>query len=101
MHHSHDVDPEISKALSDMYKKIGNIRSDETLEPFLGPTGKFPDGKLTEKDEGEIAFAVLRKDGKVVIDFNSQVTWVGMSPEQALDLSRILKKHARKLMKGE
>ena len=35
----------------------------------LGPTDIFPDGKLTPQDEGEIHFAIGKKDGCVVLSF--------------------------------
>jgi len=60
----------------------------------LGPTGKFPEGKLTETDEGEIKIAIGNKNGKVIIDFGSPVTWIGFTPEQAEEIANILKKNA-------
>jgi hypothetical protein len=58
----------------------------EQLEK-LGPTGRFPEGKLTPNDEGEIAFAVGALKGKVVVNFGSPVASLGMSPDQARKLA--------------
>lgn len=62
----------------------------------LGATGEFPQGKLADDDEGEIRFAVAadKNAGKVIIDFGSPVTWVGMDPEQASQLGDTLRKKA-------
>ena len=41
------------------------------LHDNVGPTGKFPEGKVCDRDEGEIAFAVGVEDGKIVLNFGS------------------------------
>lgn len=64
-------------------------------DAFLGPTGKYPQGKLTPKDEGEIRIAVGSKDGKVVMDFGKPTAWIGMDPEQADAIADSLREHAR------
>jgi hypothetical protein len=48
------------------------------VEDKLGATGKFPQGKLVNHDEGEIKFAVGVKDRKVIIEFGTSVKWMGM-----------------------
>jgi len=60
----------------------------------LGATGKFPQGKLTEQDEGELMFGVTKKDGKVVIEFGKSVRWIGLDKAQAIDLGNLLIKRA-------
>lgn len=60
----------------------------------LGATGKFPEGKLTESDEGEIAFGITHKNGKVVVSFGKPVAWVGFGPAQATELAGLLRKYA-------
>ena len=62
---------------------------------FRGPIGAFPKGKLTQSDEGSIQFGVGVKDGKVVLDFGTAVTWVGMDAQQAADLASVLLSKAR------
>jgi hypothetical protein len=66
------------------------------LNSSVGPTGGYPQGKLTKSDEGELAFAVGNRDGKVVLDFGSPVAWIGMDPAQALALASSLAAHASK-----
>ena len=63
-------------------------------EEKFGSTGKFPDGKLVPSDEGEIAFGVTHKNGKVIMNFGKPVTWVGYGPAQATELAGLLRKHA-------
>jgi len=66
----------------------------------LGPTGAFPEGKLNETDEGELAFAVYHQKGKVILEFNSQVKWLGMNASQGIELGKALIKHSKKILKG-
>lgn len=70
----------------------------KTIE--LGPTGAFPEGKLNDSDEGELAFAVYHKDGKVILEFNTPVKWLGVNAGQAIDLGKTLIKHGKKILKG-
>lgn len=58
----------------------------------LGATGRYPEGKLGEHDEGEIAFAVAAdpKNKKVLIDFGKPVAFLGMNPKQAIELGQML-----------
>lgn len=86
MHHSErpPVNPELLNSLFPRGK--------------AGPTGRFPEGKLCDEDEGEIQIQLGsdRDYGKVVIDFGRPVAWVGFNPMQARDLAECLKKHARR-----
>jgi len=102
-HHSNEFDPKISEETLKHFTQAGikaekSIR--EILSEHIGPTGEFPEGQLTEHDEGEIAFAAYHKDGKVIIDFNSPVHWLGMNPNQAIDLGNLLIKHGRKAQRS-
>ena len=81
-HHSSRFDPEAFKD----FEFLGSEKP--------GPTGLFPEGKLTEDDQGEIAMAVGHKDGKVIIEFGTPVAWVGMNPIQAKQLAMDLLTHA-------
>ena len=57
--------------------------------------GEYPDGRLNDDDAGAVAFAVGVEDGKVIIQFAKQVTWMGMTGDQALGLAQLLLKHAK------
>lgn len=52
----------------------------------------FPQGKLNERDDGELAFAVaadLRKR-VVILRFAKPVDWLGMPAKQTRDLANLL-----------
>jgi hypothetical protein len=68
----------------------------------LGPTGKFPLGKLHRTDEGELKMAVAAEQGKVVLSFGTPVAfrrgethWVVMEPHEAEGLAEMLIKWAK------
>jgi hypothetical protein len=62
----------------------------DAIMPNLGATGRFPEGKLTPEDEGEIQIAIGHKDGKVVVDFGKPTVWIGFTPAQARDIADLL-----------
>lgn len=80
--------PQPGSELTDEMEQVTAIRQ-------LGPTGRFPDGKLTENDEGELVFTVGVLKRKVVISFGSPVASIGLSPSQAVALAKSLQAHAR------
>lgn len=57
---------------------------DEITEP--GPTGKFPDGKCSPTDRGELAIGVAINfaEGLIEINFGVPVTWLALEPAQAI-----------------
>ena len=71
------------------------LRGLKDTTSFRGAIGAFPEGKLTKSDQGAIQFAVGEKDGKVVLDFGTTVSWIGMKPQEAADLANALFKWAR------
>ena len=100
-HHSPgpESDPELKALVDGAFRtKLNNVAS-ELGEP-LGPTGQFPEGKLTSHDEGEIRLAIGQKDGKVFVDFGSQVIWIGFTPAQAKEIARILVRNAEAIEFG-
>lgn len=60
----------------------------------LGATGKFPQGKLREDDEGEIRIAIGHQDGKVIMNFGKQTVWIGFDSRQARQVAASLIEHA-------
>jgi len=72
--------------------------SDKT--PEIGPTGKHPDGKIQEGDEGEIQFAVgVTRSGEVFIDFDVKVKWLALSPMEAIELAKVIAANAQKAVR--
>jgi hypothetical protein len=57
---------------------------------FFGPTGKYPKGKLDEDDRGELRFAIMRDGDLVRVEFGSDVSWLGLPPETAVDFAKAL-----------
>lgn len=87
-----DEDPERVAARDKLMKELLASSSQ-----FRGALGDFPEGTLSKADEGSIQFAIGEKNGKVVLDFGTPVTWIGMNPQQAADLASSLFKRAREV----
>lgn len=82
--------------LGDLFRKI----TPEDMENYskqmqqfrdqFGPTGQYPDGKLTDSDEGEIRIGITNKDGRIVIEFGKPIYWIGFTKEQAIEIGNTL-----------
>jgi hypothetical protein len=57
---------------------------------MIGPTDRYPDGRLSPDDEGELRFGVTEHGGKVIVDFGTPVHSLGLTKAQACDLGRLL-----------
>ncbi len=94
-HHGSD------KPFGEMPEVLRNSLRQDSLREFLrtstGPTGRHPEGKLTQHDEGELQYAVGVRDGKIVVEFGSPVHWFGMTPAQAQDFAELLLTKAARL----
>lgn len=93
-HHSKESLPD------DLVRRMAELSPAETRELrqlALGATGKFPRGKLTDEDEGEIKIGIAydQDTETVILDFGKPVTWIGFTRKQALDISRMLAHHAK------
>jgi hypothetical protein len=55
-----------------------------------GPTGDFPDGKLTPDDEGGLNVAMGITEGRVFIDFGKSITWLAMLPADAIEFAQAI-----------
>lgn len=60
----------------------------------LGATGKYPEGKIVDSDEGEISIAVGHMDRRVIIDFGTPTSWLGMPIEQAREFANAVHRRA-------
>lgn len=92
--HSNQQDPEMGRIFKEQFERIRKATQESGFG--LGPTGQFPEGKLTQHDEGEIKIGITTHQGKVIIDFGTQVTWIGFTPELAEQLAQSLIEKATK-----
>lgn len=54
----------------------------------IGPTEKYPDGKIRQDDEGEIKIGVaLTPDGTTILTFGTSLQWLGLDEVTALQLA--------------
>lgn len=56
----------------------------------IGPTGRFPEGKLNDADRGELKAALGVEGDKLVLHFGTPVPWVAMTRAEALALAGAL-----------
>lgn len=62
-----------------------------------GPTGRFPMGKISEDDHGELVIGVKHDPatGLVIVNFGALVSWIGLPPEGAIAFAEALIRHAK------
>ena len=65
----------------------------------IGKTDRFPQGKLSEDDEGELAFRIAADPIKnvIIIDFGTPVKWLGFPNDYAIGLANLILKRAEEL----
>lgn len=65
--------------------------------PF-GATGSFPQGHLSDDDQGGLRMAVAydKLNGIVRVEFGKPVAWLGLPPDNAVQLANLLLRHASK-----
>jgi hypothetical protein len=102
MHHTHEMSPELLDQLRKQFPPAQKMDDDPVLREEaqrrqFGATKRFPQGKLTANDEGEIAFGVTTYKGKVVLNFGMPVASVGMDAQQAMALASTLKRKAKEI----
>lgn len=64
-----------------------------------GPTGEFPDGKLNEDDDGGliIKMQVSKENQVLMIEFGTNVTWIGLTKKDALNFAWNILSKAKEL----
>jgi len=69
----------------------------------VGPTGTFPQGKISENDEGAINMAVGSDLSRnlVYIQFGSPIAWTAFPVDGARGLAALLLKHADRVEESE
>jgi hypothetical protein len=69
------------------------------MDEQAGPTGKYPEGKLTPDDDGELNIALSIYKNRVGIAFGVPIIWIAMKPQQAVDFAQGIIKRAREIAK--
>lgn len=89
-HHGERPTPEVEKLMKRFL--------DQAEKPLRR---EYPEGRMGADDDGSVAFAVAADPvkGVVIINFNKPVAWLGMPPEQAMQLAQLLMNHAKKIAK--
>lgn len=67
----------------------------------LGATRRFPNGVVNDIDEGEIKFAIGSDPERelVMINFGKSIDFLGMKPQEAIEMAQLLIRHARGVAK--
>ena len=89
-HHSADADDQY---IRELFKDAIPMAA-----PF-GGTGRFPLGRLSKSDEGEIQFGIAADPAKdkVVINFGEPTAWIGFTADQAEQVAESLLSKAKEL----
>ena len=80
---------------SNPFESSAELRNDishKRMQEIIGATGRFPEGKLNEEDEGEIKMEIAIEKNAIVIKFGKTVSWVGFNPQQARNIAQSLMK---------
>lgn len=56
---------------------------------------EFPDGRLNKDDQGAVGVVVGLQNGKVFMALPHPTSWVGFTPDQAVEIANALLKNAR------
>lgn len=72
---------------------LPNIMLNDALINKFGATGLFPKGKIDRLDEGEIRFGIAadHKNNVILINFGKPVTWLGLTADEAIEISNSLR----------
>ena len=68
--------------------------------PQIGPTGRFPHGKLRPDDEGELAAGLVTRNGMIEIHFGKPIFWLALTPALARELAGVLVERAKEIDGG-
>lgn len=65
----------------------------------LGATGRFPLGKLTPSDEGEIRFGIAAdpQTKTIILNFGKPVAWLGLPRKEAAELAAMILEKLKEL----
>lgn len=61
----------------------------------LGPTGRYPQGKLFANDDGELRVGIAKHQGKIIVNFGVSITFLAMTRQEALAFAEALTRQAQ------
>lgn len=95
MHHDGQDNSKLVAKMRGMFPETTNAgQLERMLQARNAEPHAYPDGKLTETDQGELGVGIVVQSGKVVLMFGKDVSWVGFSPGQARQIAKDLLKRA-------
>lgn len=53
-----------------------------------------------QESKGKLNLSITTKDGQVIMDFGTRITWFGMDGNQAIDIGNLLVKFGRHVNKN-
>ena len=92
--HHGQGDPEFNRLFGENQNELLKRFDDERLGTAKR---EFPDGRIAADDDGALTFKIGADadKGVIVIEYSKPTVWVGMQPQQAIELAQALIKHAR------
>ncbi len=98
MHHNTEPTEDMRHLLKNLQTQNQALETSPRKEK-IGATGQFPNGKLHEKDAGEIRFNVVadKERGLIHLDFGKPIANMSANREQVLDLIQALQQAAERL----
>src|SRR6267142_5374638 len=79
-----------------MAERIVVLIADFVKSVAPGPTGEFPEGKLNERDEGQLKMLISANEKMIQIDFGKPIAWFAMPKPEALTFAfNVLEKIGR------
>ena len=78
---------------------LGEETVDLTGTPLETQPREYPEGRLGATDDGQASMAVTHDPAKdqVVISFEKPVYWLSFPPDQAIEVAKLIVKHAAEL----
>ena len=76
---------------------LGSGKPTKHKPETLGATGRFPRGKLSPDDEGELNLSVGVRGDTVMVDFGKSVRSIGMDKASALQFAEYIRRKAMDL----
>ncbi len=95
------MDPELRKLFEDRIAEKSELLKRFDDERAGTAKREYPDGRIAADDDGSLTFKIGADadKGVIVIEYSKPTAWVGMHPQQAIELAQALIKHARSIAK--